>query len=133
MEFDSGAEAMLAEYLDTAKWITVKSFRPEGYMIMEDILSKRTEDKKLDEVILWVAYDVYSARKAKESAVYTPDFIIEINKKEYIVECKNKYEITHDRAYVLRKKLFMQKFPEKRFLEFMYMWKSKGFECRKYF
>lgn len=135
VEYDSSTEVSLLkllEELEQKKLLKILSTRPEWVVILSEISSNRIEDEKVKSVLSKLG-EFKDAKKVKDELVYTPDFLIKIWRNEYTLEVKTKWGLAQDKAYVIRRKLFLQRYPETRFIECVWVNKKEGWKFKKYF
>lgn len=135
--YDSQAEIEFVRLARRANW-NITNYGDREYEIIANTFPTPSQDPTLQGYLKRVAYHSAPMRKP-ERAVYTPDFHIEIDGKEYIVEVKGKWKaskgITHKESeehisYQLRKTLFLSKH-KCNFLEFVFEGKM-NFTCLYY-
>ena len=131
VEYDSSVEVSLLKLLEWSKQIQILSTRPEGVKILTEVHSKREENTELER-IFWKLWECKLAKKMKEELIYTPDFLIKIWGKEYILEVKTKWGLAQDKAYVIRRKLFLKSHPEVNFIECVWVNKKEGWKFKYY-
>lgn len=139
----SKLEELFLEYCEMCNW-EILWYWETSYEIIEDVFQTQEKDEKLEKILYdsEVFFDISKMRKPQH-AWYTPDFLIVIDGKKYIVEVKaywknsdiewvSKKDAEFNIAYQLRKTLFLSKY-KCNFLEVSTDKWGKNLTCSYYY